>query len=490
MNQLPYDETIPTSIENYAQHLIGKTFLEILNESNSIISEDSATYGINHENKKRKGGLGELIEECYFHYKSNNDSNPDFDKAGVELKVSPYKINKNGSLAAKERLILTMIDYFKVVNETFENSHLWYKSKLILLIYYLYSKEIENRLDYPIHYAKLFTPPAQDLEIIKKDYETIINKIKAGKAHELSEGDTLYLGAATKSATGANQRKQPFSEVPAKPRAFSFKTSYMTYVLNTYIVPNITTYEPIIKNPDILKKTSFEDYIVSTINSYIGKSDEELCSLFNREYNNNKAQWSDLSYRMLGVKSNKAEEFEKASIIVRALRVEENNKIIESTPLPTFKFLDLVNEKWEDSALFNYLDQTQFLFVIFKKHGDNYILKGSQLWHIPYSDLSKEVYAGWSNIKNIIINGIEFNPKIDKNGKKTYSNNLPKKNANKVIHIRPHAQKSAYLFSDGTIVGNINKDANALPDGQWMTTQSFWLNNDYIISQINPKILL
>lgn len=490
MNQLPYDETCPVSIENYAQQLIGKTFSDILNTSNDSIIEDTVEYGSIHENKKRKGGLGELIEECFFHYECNNDSNADFDKAGVELKVSPYKINKNGSLAAKERLILTMIDYFKVVNESFENSHVWHKSKLILLIYYLYSKEITNRLDYPIHYAKLFTPQREDLEIIKKDYETIINKIKAGKAHELSEGDTMYLGAATKSASSANQRKQPYSDIPAKPRAFSFKTSYMTYVLNTYIVPNITTYEPIIKNPDILKETSFEEYITSKINSYAGKSDKELCTLFEREYNNNKAQWSDLSYRMLGIRSNKAEEFEKAGIVVRALRIEQNNRIIESSPLPTLQFLDLVSEEWEDSSLFNYLDQTKFLFVIFKKHDDNYILKGSQLWHIPYSDLAEDVYNGWNDIRNTVINGIQFTPKVDKNGKISYSNNLPKKHANKVIHIRPHAQKSAYLFSDGSVIGDIYRDANPLPDGQWMTTQSFWLNNDYVLCQINPKFLL
>lgn len=116
---------------------------------------------------KRKGGLGDLIEECYFHYKCNNDSRPDFPDAGVELKVTPYKINKNKTLSAKERLIITMIDYFKVIEESFEDSHLWNKSQLILLIYYLYSKDIGNRLDYKINYAKLFTPPEEDLEIIK-----------------------------------------------------------------------------------------------------------------------------------------------------------------------------------------------------------------------------------------------------------------------------------------------------------------------------------
>ena len=489
-----YDETTPISIENYAQKLIGKTFNDVLNdytkyESELLISEEKEEYAENHENKKRKGGLGDLIEECYFHYKCNNDSRPDFPDAGVELKVTPYKINKNKTLSAKERLIITMIDYFKVVEENFEDSHLWNKSQLILLIYYLYSKDIENRLDYKINYAKLFTPPKEDLEIIKNDFKIIVDKIKAGKAHELSEGDTMYLGAATKSASSSNRRGQPFSDIPAKPRAFSFKASYMTYVLNNFIVPNKTTYEPIIKDASELKFNTFEEIIINKINSYAGKTDEELCKIFNREYNDNKAQWIDLAYRMLGIKSNKAEEFEKANITVKALRIESKDKIVESSPLPTIKFKELVEETWEKSKLFNYLDQQKFLFVVYKKDGDRYVLKGAQLWNIPYDDLNTTVREGWENIRNVIIDGVKFTPKTYKNGKIIYSNNLPNKESNRVIHIRPHAQKSAYRFEDGTEIGNISRDANELPDGRYITNQSFWLNNTYVLSQLNKNLL-
>ena len=38
-------------------------------------------------------------------------------------------------------------------------------------------------------------------KIIIDDYNQINEKIKQGKAHELSEGDTMYLGACTKGAT-------------------------------------------------------------------------------------------------------------------------------------------------------------------------------------------------------------------------------------------------------------------------------------------------
>lgn len=121
-----------------------------------------------------------------------------------------------------------MIDYFSVINEKFENSHLLEKSKKILLIYYLYDVNKKYNLDYRIDYVKLFTPPENDMEIIKHDFELIVDKISKGKAHELSESDTLYLGATTKGSSSKDRQRQPNSDILAKPRAFSFKNSYMT----------------------------------------------------------------------------------------------------------------------------------------------------------------------------------------------------------------------------------------------------------------------
>lgn len=212
-NYAVYDRTDPLSIERYSQELIGKTFRQIMEYDEAIqvkeLREDGSTYGISEvsETKRNKGNLGQIIEEKFFHYKCNNDSNPDFHEAGVELKVTPYRINRNGSLSAKERLILTMIDYFQTVNESFEESHFWNKSRLILLVYYQYVKEIKYNLDYTIGFSRLFTPPKQDVNIIRHDYYIIVSKIKDGKAHELSEGDTLYLSAAPKAATSKDRRK-------------------------------------------------------------------------------------------------------------------------------------------------------------------------------------------------------------------------------------------------------------------------------------------
>ena len=434
MNYLEeYDETDPISIETYAKRLIGKTFADVCRQDDitkAMVVRETANYEVKHENKKRKGGLGELIEERFFHYQTNNDARPDFDKAGVELKVTPYKQNKNGTLVAKERLILTMIDYFSVVDETFENSHMWQKARLILLVYYLYQQEIKNRLDYRIGYVKLFAPPEQDIKIIAHDFEVIVEKIRNGKAHELSEGDTLYLGAAPKAATSRDRRKQPFSA------------------------------------------ESFEDYVVSKIDAYCDWSVTDLCNTFHIEYQKKpKSLEAMLAYRMLGIKGNHAEEFEKANVVVKTIRIEKNNKIKENMSFPTFKFKELVEEDWEDSTFGNYLRETRFLFVVYKfDQQDELRLKGCQFWNIPYDDLEGNVKAVWERTQRVLREGLQ----IEKRNGKNY-NNFPKSSENPVCHVRPHAQNS--------------KDTYELPDGRQYPKQCFWLNNSYILSQLDKNFI-
>ncbi len=468
-----YDEKSPVSIEKYGQRLIGKTFRQVCEEDDgsevSIIAESASNYGEEHEDKKRKGGLGEIIEERFFHYKTNGDSRPDFPEAGVELKVTPYKKNKNGTFVAKERLIITMIDYLTVVYETFEESHLWAKARLILLVYYLYKKEIENRLDYRIDYVKLFSPPEQDKRIIRHDFDVIVEKIREGKAHELSESDTLYLGAAPKAATSANRRRQPFSAELAKPRAFAFKSSYMTYVLNTYIVPGKATYEPIIKDGVV---DSFEDYISGRIDDYKDCTVEDLCNKFNVDITKRpKNLEAMLAYRILGIKGNHAEEFVKANIAVKIIRIGQNNKIKENMSFPAFKFKELIEETWEDSAFGTYLRETRFLFVVYKYDLEGKLhLKGCQFWNMPYDDLENQVHTVWKKTKQVLSDGLKIK-KI--NG--AYTSNFPKASENPVSHVRPH--------------GRDNRDVDELPDGRVYPKQCFWLNNSYILSQLDKRFL-
>lgn len=479
---MTYDKTDAASIEHYAQHLVGHTFSDVVEWA---ILPDSQSYA----NRARKGGLGNLIEECYFGYAANGRSEADFAEAGVELKVTPIEKRKEEKYAAGERLVLSMISYNEPVVHCFEDSHMWQKSKLLLLICYLRDRSIKDNLLYEIRYASLFTPPEKDLIIIRNDYSIIINKIENGLAQELSESDTMYLGACTKGATAATSYVPQFypPHTAAKRRAFCYKQSYMTYVINTYIAKTVESTESVVDNPELLRKTSFERYLIDyKLAPFIGKTDRELCNIFNRAYNNNKAQWVDLTYRMLGIKSNSAEEFVKANIVVKTIRIEDDGKIRENMSFPAFEYKKIVNEKWEDCWLHHYFAETKFLFAVFKKDGSSYRFKGAKLWNMPYKDLEETVHCGWQSTVETIKRGPKLVPKKQKNGV-VILNDFLKESDDVVIHVRPHASKSYYRFPDGTQYGNGTlSDANELPDGRWMTTMSFWLNSSYVLKQLQP----
>lgn len=139
-----YDKTSSKSIEEYGRKMIGLTFRQmyeraLANGQLHFDKKKQKKYIAIHANKNYKGGIGTLVEECWFGYKPNSNPKADFAKAGVELKVTPYKKLQKNKVSAKERLVITMINYMDVIKEKdFKHSHLLEKAKLILLVWYLH----------------------------------------------------------------------------------------------------------------------------------------------------------------------------------------------------------------------------------------------------------------------------------------------------------------------------------------------------------------
>lgn len=412
-----------------------------------------------------KGAIGTVIEESWFGYSPNSESEPDFPEAGVELKVTPYIRGRNG-IRAKERLVCNIINYMAEYDKTFDTSAFWHKCKTMLLMSYEHLAD-RPKGDFRIDEAILFSFPEEDLIIIEHDWETIINKVRAGKAHEISEGDTLYLAACTKGANASSVRPQPFSPVMAKQRAYSLKSSYMTQVLNKYIFGDVQN-PRIIRHWSFLQNCTFEDYIIRKVSEFYGRTQQELKAFFGVE-SNAKSLNEILLARMLNVSGRIAytEEFQKAGIIPKTIRVQYDGSIRESMSFPTFDFIELSREDdWEESDLYNYLAPTKFMFVIFQQRADGqYVFDRVMFWNIPNEDL-EQVRLVWERTVHIIREGVQLIPTA-----RGISNNLPKKTENPVAHVRPHGIDAS--------------DKLPLPDGRMMTKQCFWLNNTYIAEQIN-----
>ena len=101
------------------------------------------------------------------------------------------------------------------------------------MMFYLYDYSL-NIHDYLFLESFLHKFSLKDLQIIKNDWQIIHNKILSGEAHNISEADTMYLGACTKGADSeSNYRKQPYSPIKAKQRAYCLKASYMNSIISS-----------------------------------------------------------------------------------------------------------------------------------------------------------------------------------------------------------------------------------------------------------------
>lgn len=417
-----------------------------------------------------KSFVGRIIEQEVFGLVQNNLSIPDIENLGIEIKTTPIKKVRN-RYVSKERLVLNLINYR---NENWDNifkSSFWLKNQKILIVFYEYFKNIDP-LDFKIIKSIIYNYPEADFRIIQNDWNLISKKVKEGKAHEISERDTIYLAACTKGVNSKSMQKQPYSNMMAKQRAYSLKSSYMTTVFNEYVLNNKKD-ERIINDANILNQNfDFKEYVISLFEPFIGMPTSELIYILNINANENtKSINSIIINKIIGIK-NRIEnvyEFKKAGIIPKTIRVEENGTIKESMSFSTFKFKEIIKTNWEDSDIFDTFANHIFLFIIFQKtHKINeYILKEVKFWTMPESDLN-ECEAIYEKTKLIINEGVI----ITEVGSKT-KNNLPAQKDSKVMHVRPHAANK--------------NDTYELPDGKRLTKQCFWLNREYLIKVINNK---
>ena len=397
----------------------------------------------------------------------------------MELKSSPLKQLKNKEYRSKERLVLNIINYLNVVNQEFENSDFIKKNASILLIFYLHQAGYDI-LDFIIKLVDEWNFPSTDLEIIKKDWETIKQKIADGKAHELSEGDTFYLGACTKGANATSVRKQPFSEIPAKQRAYSFKQGYVNHIIASIANEPSEFYGKLISSVAVAKKQTIEEIVISKFKPFYGKTEEEILTKLDLDLNKKaKSFYANLTKAILGIELNKEiEEFEKAEIQVKTVRLKENNLPKEDISFPTFKYEELVTEDWENSDFKNILEH-KFLFVFFQFENDQLVLRKVKFWNMPYSDLL-EVEKVWTKTQQIVAKGeIVKGFKTDKNEKINRETNFPNKKFSSISHVRPHAKDASDTYP-------LPKQDKMTKENEY-TKHCFWLNNSYVRDEIYLK---
>jgi len=432
--ELDYDASSKASILATAKKLTGKT----LNESCTIPREI--------QNKANKGDLGILVENYFFGINPGNSAKPDFPEAGLELKTTGLVRRRDGSLKAKERLSLTSLNFMEIVKEDWITSTFVRKCSSMLLLFYEYVKDssvIDRKF---IIDPMVYELPPEDLPQLKRDWETIQKKILDGKAHELSEGDTFYLGACRKGSGGPDEKllSQPFSEIKAKSRAFSFKPSYLDVIINAHLnsLPSISS----------TGSETIEGATYKRFSKYLGKTIDEISRDVNyfRSSVNHKSFNRTLAERILSSEGSSYKELTKAGIQMKTVVLQPNGTPKESMSFDVFEYMKIGQEFWETSDFCASLEQ-KVLFVVFQDGRDGTRrLSKVAYWNMPYQD-REEARRVWELTQARVA--------VD-------ASNLPKTRDSRVAHVRPKGRNAA--------------DVLPTPQGTNLTKQCFWLNARYI----------
>lgn len=477
-----YDDASEVSILNHALKLLDKSIHDLYPEAKPLSG---------------KGGLGECVEWYHFGYKPNSNPEPDFAKIRRDLKCTPLRETRDG-LIAKERLVITMIDFVAEAKaKSIEESHFWQKAKMLLMFYlHDYGKEY---LDYLFLIIRLWQIPATDLKIIKDDWNKIHQKLLTGKAHELSESDTLYLGACRKGNKDSKPRVQFLKDAPlANPRAYCLKQPYVNCIIADSLLvkgatsKNIRLSEKYIKKLQKLKNSftkdtdaivhsieeyqreeTFEELVVRKFSDYYGLTLREiseksgcLLSFSAKDFTH------QICRAILGIKGRKIEEFEKADILLKTVNLGNDLfSLKESMSFKAFKYEDLGREEvWEDSEWYETL-QHRFFFVVFQKPVETglakeEIRKQSKLirvffWGMPNKDVDSCMKV-WKDTRDKV--------RLD------IYDNFTKMSDHPICHVRPHAQNNQDTYPS---YGN--------PEVQ-IPKKCFWLRNKYILRIVQQHI--
>jgi DNA mismatch repair protein MutH len=383
-----------------------------------------------------KGSAGLLIER-FFGITANSISAPDFLGAGLELKVVPVVVGSKGQRRIKERTVISMIDYSKIVEETWATAHV--RSKLeVLLVFYevIVGEPLET---FTILRVLRWGPDRITEPLLEHDWEAIRSKVASGHAENLTESEGYVLGACTKGPGGGVLRSQPRSRTEAPSRAFALKPTFMLNLLLDAERNDV---------PELRVLEGLQRSYARFVNQTVGSMAEEVGVPSSAAKN-----WAATVVRK-GVAFAAGRDVEALGLTVRVPRVDPQLRPYEHISFPSFRHADLVEEEWNDSLLLSYIEYMLFAPVMGPTKDtlpNRCTVMAPVYWQPDAADVAL-IRTEWTMFRDAIRAGD--------------ARDLPTGASTKAIHVRTKGRDST--------------DLDQLADGTWVTKKSFWLNADFV----------
>lgn len=437
---MKFDPSDRDDVLRHARLLIGKPLSEVA----QLAGESSAEW----DSRRSKGSAGKWIEK-HFGLGTNNDAAPDLAASGIEIKSVPL-VAAGTQLKAKERSVITMIDYHRVAVEPFEGTPLDTKTRLTLYVFYLWLPESAKAAErHRVNEVLLHDRTSLDLLAVKTAYSHVQKMSQNGQAHLLSEGDTSPVGACTKGAKG-QRRTQPFSLEMARPRAFAWRPAHTTHLYRASVASRSH------RGPDVASLSELINKIQARLNPLAGLTVKQLLDKFHVGIKPYAKNVTAVLFKTIleDTGENLKTALDALGITLKVARVNPDTlRPHEAVSFAPFNFADVIATPWDESDALATLGQILFI-VLEAPRGFSVLearLRSATLWSADRDAIAtlKREYEQFRRAFNQLP-----------------ANEWPRASSTEILHVRPHGRNA--------------QDLVTLPNGSTHVRSSFWFNQNFV----------
>lgn len=325
--------------------------------------------------RRRVTGIaGDVIEQSVLGYRPNSRQGPDILVDGVptELKVTGIYIDGEGDSAeysAKEPMSITAVSIDRIVDEEFDLSNFRHKIDSMLVVFYWYKEgkgaTLSDYADFPIEGYCFVRFDDSDMRALERDWTIVRDFLRDvnDRYEDRAEGYRLLSSAL-------RDRLMLIDTAPKYPNPprFRFKRAFVDTIVKRHF-QGATTGTVVLDGVDSFAELDAECHRITE--TYRGMSVGELMGLFGIG-RMGKSVVERLVIGMFGGEAsrmNRIDVFVKAGVTVRSLVLSSKGGKTEDMKLMPINFGEFLDEdvEFEDSEVYNYFAERQFLFAVFRE---------------------------------------------------------------------------------------------------------------------------
>ncbi len=464
-------------INHILDGIVGKTLGEV---------DAKGVFARHADRPKVTGIAGMVIEQSVLGYEADNKQECDLmvDGICVELKTTGIKESKPGIFIAKEPMSITAVSLGTIVGEEFLESHFWEKLEHMLLVFYLYDSDstvdAQEYARFPIKGFTFHEFSDADREVLSNEWTMVRDFIRRlQEEYEFPEDEYPRLSSELRSSLMMIDTAPKW---PNNPR-FRLKRVVVSNMVQDYfskvsgkgLPESFNSYAALDRRCDELTEM------------YGGMTVSELLVHFDIRGMMSKSINERIVVAMFGGNAGRISEindFRKIGLHGKTLVMRSTGQKKEDMKLFPVDFDELTapDATFEESELYSYFREHQFLCIIFEEtvKGDPASNKFVGFERISFDDefIEKEVRRTWSETRILVMEGRLVETAvcnmggaliINKVGTVRTKLNFPKSKDHKVF-IRGGSVNSTYK--------------SEVVNGIRIMKQFYWIQGKYIVDAV------